>query len=398
MSQLLNELRKKYRTPADAVKALGLDTKLLEKERPVQLPSQAVMAKRVLANYLGPRLAQDARISDLDTILRDVTERNWKPDRIIKQVQRAYTGKLAQDADLTEIAQALAAIAPTVAAPDPGDPMGEPIVAAAPPEVGPDPAELLPDDAAPPVLDPSAAVPPDPDNGAPDDVTGWLQANYPDILAEFQAKGGPPAPDAAQDSEDCDKTANDEDDEDDDDTANDEDDDDVNRPAEDEEDDVNRPAQDRVRGGANIARGKRGVTKDADLPPNKPEGPMLPPDIKPVSKTAMDAAIKEAQQRERDNQRQIMKAAREVRPWVGDFAMDMAFDSATDVYKRALEALKVPTKGVHPDAFAPILRAQPKPGLARAAAQGARVAQDGKSDGLPSFSERFPGAARTVIG
>jgi hypothetical protein len=119
---------------------------------------------------------------------------------------------------------------------------------------------------------------------------------------------------------------------------------------------------------------------------------MQPPDTKTPSIPGMDEAIK----RERENQREIQKAQREVRPWVGDFALDMAFDTPADVYKKSLEILRVPTEGVHPTAFRPILQAQPKPGVTRSVPRP--VAQDaGKGNG-EGFLDRFPEARNATVG
>ena len=56
----------------------------------------------------------------------------------------------------------------------------------------------------------------------------------------------------------------------------------------------------------------------------------------------------------------IRDAERDVRPWVGDIAIPQS--SAEDVFRLALDTLKIDVKGVHPDALRPILMAQPKPG------------------------------------
>jgi hypothetical protein len=367
MTALGEALRKRFRTPAEAVTALGLDAAILTQEtQTVALSPQALMARRVLQNYLRPRLAQDARV-DYDAILSGVTEKNWNPSEIARSVKQRVRSKLAQDADLTEIAKALAAVAPTLAGVDPG---GDPVVAAVPPEVGGmSPQDVLPDALPVAMTPPNAGVPPVapvapvvPPVAAPPkakdagECESWLAQAYPDIAAEWQSKGGGGAPapsDSAQDED---------------------------------EEDINKPAADRTTGGANRARGKRGVTGDN-------EGPqMQPPDTKTPSIPGMDEAIK----RERENQREIQKAQREVRPWVGDFALDMAFDTPADVYKKSLEILRVPTEGVHPTAFRPILQAQPKPGVTRSVPRP--VAQDaGKGNG-EGFLDRFPEARNATVG
>jgi hypothetical protein len=119
---------------------------------------------------------------------------------------------------------------------------------------------------------------------------------------------------------------------------------------------------------------------------------------RPVSKAAMDHAIRVAQDAAIRNQRAIRDAERFVRAWVGDMAMDA--NHPADIYRGALKALGV--KGadkVHPDALRPILEAQPRPGARQYQQQpgqnGRRVfAQDSGVEVKGSFLDRFPDAAK----
>jgi hypothetical protein len=109
----------------------------------------------------------------------------------------------------------------------------------------------------------------------------------------------------------------------------------------------------------------------------------------PVTKTAMDAAIKRAVARTVQTQKNIRAAERFVRPWVGDLAMDAARPS--DVYRTALKALGMDSAKVdkmHPDALLPVLEAQPRPSVRRPNQGGPRMAADAKIEG-GSFAERF---------
>lgn len=110
-----------------------------------------------------------------------------------------------------------------------------------------------------------------------------------------------------------------------------------------------------------------------------------------VSKPAMDAAIasavKAAEARVRTTLRDIATAEDDVRPYVGKLAV--TFDSASDVYQSALEAMGVDIKGVHPSAFRAILKSQPKPNTK---ASNPAVAMDAAAK--KSFEERFPNANR----
>lgn len=110
-------------------------------------------------------------------------------------------------------------------------------------------------------------------------------------------------------------------------------------------------------------------------------------DDEKVDKKAMDAAIHAAVVKERQTAQEIAAAKEDVRPYVG--AVSIACDSAPDVYKIALDALKIDVKGVHPSAFRAILKSQPVP---RAGGTTPRLATDAKA--AQSFAERFPTAAR----
>ncbi|WCS27246.1 DUF2213 domain-containing protein [Methylobacterium sp. NMS14P] len=111
-----------------------------------------------------------------------------------------------------------------------------------------------------------------------------------------------------------------------------------------------------------------------------------------VSKPAMDAAIDAAVTRARTEaaaeQRAIREAERAVHPWVGDLAM--AHDSAEDVYRTALGALKVDVAGVHPSAYPAILKATSKP--SEVTPRPARLAMDAAA--TKDFADRFPHANR----
>jgi hypothetical protein len=123
-------------------------------------------------------------------------------------------------------------------------------------------------------------------------------------------------------------------------------------------------------------------------------------DSRPVTRSAMDHAIRVAQDAAIRNQRAIRDAERFVRPWVGDIAMDSAVHPA-DIYRGALKALGV--KGadrLHPDALRPILEAQPKAG-ARMQQQrqfnGRPMAADSNANVSGSFADRFPDAALITV-
>lgn len=96
-----------------------------------------------------------------------------------------------------------------------------------------------------------------------------------------------------------------------------------------------------------------------------------------VSKIALDEALK-AQGADfqkqlasvRETERGIRTAIATVKPWVGELAPDLAFDSAAGVFRHALKMRGFDgAEKLHEDALLPILKAQPLP--------GARPANDG---------------------
>lgn len=103
-----------------------------------------------------------------------------------------------------------------------------------------------------------------------------------------------------------------------------------------------------------------------------------------VTKKAMDEAISLAEKRATSNAlktaNEIAHAREFVAPWVGKLAMDAS--SAADIYKTALDQLKVDVDGVHPSAFKRLLEAQQQPG------QRARMASDAAPDAT-GFEGRF---------
>ena len=101
---------------------------------------------------------------------------------------------------------------------------------------------------------------------------------------------------------------------------------------------------------------------------------------------ATDAAITSAIAAERQRGIDIREAERAVRPWIGELAL--AQDSAEAVYRLALGTIGVDTKGVHPSALRHILEAQPKPGTTSGRP---RLAQDAATG--DAFAKRFPNLA-----
>jgi hypothetical protein len=105
-------------------------------------------------------------------------------------------------------------------------------------------------------------------------------------------------------------------------------------------------------------------------------------------KPAMDAAaIRSATLKEVADIRAAEKA---VFPYVGEV---MGMDSAAAVYKLALDAAKIDTKGVHPSAFPAMVKMLPRPDASEPKAP--RIALDAKADA--EFRSRFPTAQALKI-
>jgi hypothetical protein len=82
-----------------------------------------------------------------------------------------------------------------------------------------------------------------------------------------------------------------------------------------------------------------------------------------VSKKAMDAAIKLAQDATIARINGVHEARKIASPFVGEIAL--ACDSAEDVYRAALKVLNVDVKDIHPSALRTILELQPNPNAKR---------------------------------
>jgi 8-oxo-dGTP pyrophosphatase MutT (NUDIX family) len=112
-----------------------------------------------------------------------------------------------------------------------------------------------------------------------------------------------------------------------------------------------------------------------------------------IDKPAMDAAIAKARAdtlaEVTKTNREIRDAERAVRPYVGE--VTKAFDSAADVYKSTLEALKVDVTGVDPSAFPAMLRLVPVPG-SKPVMQDVSMGMDAAT--AADFEKRYPHAAR----
>lgn len=334
MGKLLDELRKKFRTPHEALRALGLDEALLavdqatpsnketEMSKPIVLSRTATRFHAALLAHLSPKLAQDAKL-DLVPILQKVTRKTLiaADGKTFKKDALQAIAKLARDAAdplLAPEAKAAGGVGP------------DDVIIKLLDMVGPPPAGETPDmDEAPPA---AAAAATDPNAGVPagGGLAGFLKDCGLDEakIAEALKLAGA----GAKDSDD-----------------------------------------------------------DKDKPPVKDEEPM-------VTQTAMDAAIQaavskaatETEARVMASQRALSEAREFVRPWVGD--VSLALDTAEAVLRATVSRLGVKADGLHVDALRPIIEAQPKPGERKAPATPAM-----DSATASDFSKRFPHAANIRI-
>jgi len=137
---------------------------------------------------------------------------------------------------------------------------------------------------------------------------------------------------------------------------------------------------------------------EEDDEPEKKEGDM---GKDTVTSQAMDAALKvQAQAFEnriadlKKNEQAVRVAISEVRPYVGEIAPSMAFDTAADVYRHALTMKGVENaKTMHADALLPVLRTLPKIGAKPLEKTDPVFALDAADDSFKLAREIAPGLA-----
>jgi len=112
------------------------------------------------------------------------------------------------------------------------------------------------------------------------------------------------------------------------------------------------------------------------------------PDEAPVTKKAMDEAIKQTRAAVMAEQRALREATNFVRPWVGELAI--AMDSADDVYRETLKALKpdLDVSKIPAAAYRSMIELIPQPGK-----QVREIALD-EAPVHTSFDKIFPDAKR----
>jgi hypothetical protein len=106
MSALTAAMRKKFKTPREAIKALGLDESLLQENQMAKPTKFANLAIMLASTAVHPVLAKDAKV-DLMPIFKDATAKTWDSKKIVMAMDKALDGKLrkgAHDATMKQIA------------------------------------------------------------------------------------------------------------------------------------------------------------------------------------------------------------------------------------------------------------------------------------------------------
>ena len=341
MGKLGEALRKKYKTPREALRALGLDEKLLDVSHLAYDGANKMKATRfgamtlsIVAAQISPLLAMDQKVTLPTTLFSPLTTKNFKDSKtaLLSGVRVAVDGKLrggiALDASMEQLSKALDAFSDDMTAG-----VDEPA-----PE---DKADIMTKSAS---LEPPKAIT---EPGATYDaepMKGFLRDCGIDEEKIAKCMDMMPKNGMARDADET--------------------------PEE-------KAAREKKEKDDKAATDAALAAKDAEMK-----------DM--VSKPAMDAALK-AQGAEfekkiqavRDNERGVRIALDEVRPLVGEIPATMAFDSAAAVYRHVLVMKGVDGAAtMHSDALLPVLKNLPKAGARAPTADGsAHIAMDSSAFG-----------------
>jgi hypothetical protein len=346
-------LREKFPDAKSALLAMGLDASLLTTEtsmtaKPTRL---AATLLALTASHLKPVLAKDAKI-DLMPIFKDVTRKNFNAKNITMALDSALKGKLAKDASMKHVTDMLDALEPEL-------------------------KEEVKDESA---SDPQqkameAAAAGNSDLGIPqkvgdeDDDDATFDAEPFKAFLKEKGVGDADIAKACDMVRDAKMPKN----------ALDADETEEEKAAREAKE--NAAKDEAIKAEADKKAAADKAAKDAEMK-----------DM--VSKGAMDAALqahgKAVEQRVIERQKAVRDAERTVKPWVGELANSMSFDSAEQVFRAALDVLGIDHKKVSDAGALPvILNLAPKPGARPA--QRNELALDAAAGG---FAERHPEAAR----
>ena len=375
MTTLRDELKKKYSSPQAVLKALGIDQALLKEHTMAKPTKFASTALQLTAAVVGPLLAKDQKV-DLMPIFKDLTLKNFDKKKIKMALDGALKGKMAKDAEpsMSHVASMLDHIEhmskPEVADESASKEQHNAMEAAAhgtsnlgiPKKVGEEFSQA--------------------DKGKTFDAEGFRNflkekgVGDEDIEAacdmvpensKFAEMKGGEDEDVGLDETEEEKAAREK-----------KEGEDAKRAADEKEEKDRKEAEDRKH--ARDAEMKNMVTKD---------------EMSAAVKSAIAAATKQT----RETEQGIRTAIAKVKPWVGEFAADMAFDSATDVFRRAAGMLKVKNADkLHPDALEQIIENMPRPGTDRRQAQDENNGMAADAATVDDYDKMFPGASHIDVG
>ena len=336
MGKLGDALRKKYKTPREALRALGLDEKLLDVSHlaydganPMKATRFGALTLSTAAAAIAPLLAMDQKATLPVDLFKGLTSKNFKDGKakLLTGVRTALDGKLrpglAMDASMKGVAKVFDAFekmnAEEMDKLDDAEAKDEEVEAT--PEEKPKAYDAEP-------------------------LRGFLKDCGMDEEKIAKAMDMMPKNGLAGDEED----------------------DEAKKKAEE------KAAADKAKDEELKAKDK--AAKDAEMK-----------DM--VTKPAMDAALKAQDETfeknlktVRETERGVRVALTEVKPWVGELPATMAFDSAADVYRHACVMREVEgAKTLHADALFPVLKSLPKIGARAAEHTDTTLAMDSSAIG-----------------
>lgn len=307
MPRLRDALKRKFKSPQAALRALGLDETLIEQEQNnmALLSRKAAVAKGALMAVLRPVLAADAQLN-LNGALKHLTTRNFseEKDAIAKAIFNVASRKLARDQTLAldEVEKAM----------DVAEKDDEPEAK--------DEEKMLKEG-----------------KNALDAIhmkKGMDAEGFKKMLKEkmseddYKAACDMMEPEESEDDEDESEEA---------------------REEKEKMREMKEKAREEKEAKARDAKMKNGKDEKGEEKVEKEEGE------EKITKGAMDAALKNL----RVTERGIRLALDQVRPLVGDLRADLAFDNATDVYRHAAAVLGVKgAKTMHAEALWPVIEAK----------------------------------------
>ena len=374
MATLRDELKRKFGTPQAVLKRLGIDEALLKEQQMAKAPTKfANTALQLTAAVVGPLLAKDKKI-DLMPIFKDLTLKNFDKKKIKIALDSALKGNIAKDAEpnMGHVASMLDHIEhmtkPEVADESVSKEQHNAMEAAAhgtsnigiPKMVGEEFSKA--------------------DTGKTFDEEGFknflkekgvadedIEAAC-DMLPKNEMEGGKDNRAADETPEEKEKREREEKD----------------KKATDEKAEEEKRAADKKAADEKAETDRKAAEDRKNM--------MTKDQVNAFVKAELAANTKTVREAERG----VRRALLDVKPWVGEMAGDMAFDSATDVHRAAAKILGIDgADKMHADALLPVIKAQPKPNSPR---RGAELTMATDEAGDDDFNKRYPGADRIQIG